>query len=118
MGDLEARKISGYKDAYTFWVYMGLALGIDVAIYFKKHYRFFHLCCWTMTHAMMGPEAPTNTPMMPTITPITSPILRGVLLHSQLSETGVTPGAEVYTKHKTTNHVIIMIFTLYWPIVQ
>ena len=36
----------------------------------------FHLCL-TVKHVMMGPKAPTNTPMMPTVTPVTIPIMRG-----------------------------------------
>ena len=41
----------------------------------------FHLCL-TVIHVIMSPEVPTNTPMMPIVTPI----MRGVLLlsHSEL----------------------------------
>ena len=46
---------------------------------------------------MMSPEAPTNTPMMP----ITTPIMRGVLLQLSLSEVRVIPVVEVY---KPTTH--------------
>ena len=52
----------------------------------------------TVMHVMMSPEAPNNTPMMPIITPMTIPIIRGVLLQIQLSDSGVrvTPVVEAY----------------------
>ena len=56
--------------------------------------------CLTVTHAMMRPEVPTNTPMMPIITPMTIPTIRRVLLlvrlsHSQLR---VSPAVETHTQ--------------------
>ena len=60
----------------------------------KEHNRCdLSYLCLTVTHAIMRPEAPTNTPMMPIITPMTIPITRGVLVLVQLSvsEIKVTP---------------------------